>query len=128
MSENKITGGRLPDAELDVMLAVWQCEAPVTTARVAMLLPAERKWKTATLLSFLSRLEKRGFIQAEKQGREYVYTPLVDRDAYLGELTRDFFEGVHGGSIESLLSALYGDEPIPDEALDGLLSWLEGRS
>ena len=86
MSENKITGGRLPDAELDVMLAVWQCEAPVTTARVAMLLPAERKWKTATLLSFLSRLEKRGFIQAEKQGREYVYTPLVARDAYLGEL------------------------------------------
>ena len=128
MSENKITGGRLPDAELDVMLAVWQCEAPVTTARVAMLLPAERKWKTATLLSFLSRLAKRGFIQAEKQGREYVYTPLVDRDAYLGELTRDFFESVHGGSIESLLSALYGDEPIPDEALDGLLSWLEGRS
>ncbi|MCR4906966.1 MAG: BlaI/MecI/CopY family transcriptional regulator [Clostridiales bacterium] len=127
MSEMESAFSRLPDAELDVMLAVWRCEAPVTTARVAVLLPEARNWKTATLISFLSRLEKRGFLRAEKEGREYVYTPLVDRNEYLGNLTRDFISRVHGGSIGSMLDALFGKEPIPDEVLDGLLSWLEGR-
>lgn len=127
MEDEKIEAGRLPEAELDVMLAVWRCEPPVTTARVAMLLPDSRQWKTATLSSFLVRLERRGFLLAEKQGREYVYTPLVGRDAYVGSLTREFLNRVHGGSVASLLGALEDGGPISDEVLDGLLAWLESR-
>ena len=125
------TGGGLPhipDAELDVMLALWRCEPPATTAKIALLLPEDRQWKTPTLLSFLTRLEKRGFLTAEKRGREYVWTPLVMREDYVPALTRDFFERVHGGSVGSLMKALEEDGTIPGEILDGLLAWLEERS
>ena len=118
---------RLPEAELDAKLAVWKCEPPVTTARVMLQVDPARRWKTATLLSFLGRLEKRGFLSSEKLGREYRYTPLVDRDAYFAALSGDFFRRVHGNSLGSFLASVYGTGPIPEEALDDLTRWLESR-
>ena len=50
---------RLPDAELEVMQALWsQTQYPVTTAELLPRL-AEHRWQTATLLKLLSRLEDR---------------------------------------------------------------------
>ena len=126
MDGEKTAAGRLPDAELEVMLAVWRCAPPVTTARQMLLTDPDRNWKTSTVISFLERLKNRGFLSAEKQGREYVWTPAVSREEYVGSLTREFFARVHGGSVASLMSSLFPDGLSPEDA-DGLLLWLEER-
>lgn len=126
MDGEKTTAGRLPDAELEVMLAVWRCAPPVTTARLMLLTDPERGWKTSTVISFLERLKTRGFLSAEKRGREYEWTPLVSREDYIGPLTREFFARVHGGSVESLMSSLFPGGLSAGDA-DGLLRWLEAR-
>lgn len=70
---------RLPDAELEVMQALWRQEKyPVSSAALMEEL-AGRRWQTATLLKLLSRLEERGFVKREKEGRNNLYTPLVRR-------------------------------------------------
>lgn len=127
MDAEKTAAGRLPDAELEVMLAVWRCAPPVTTARVMMLTDPDRGWKTSTVISFLDRLKNRGFVEAEKQGREYVWRPLISRKDYVGEATRAFFSRVHGGSVESLMDALFPDGLSPADA-DALLRWLDGMN
>ena len=119
---------RLPDAELEVMLAVWKCDPPVTTARLARLIEAERNWKTPTLISFLERLRQRGFLGAEKIGREYVYTPLVDRNEYVAELSRSFFERVHGASVASLMESVFSGRDFSGTDAEELLGWLEKRA
>ena len=124
MDGEKTAAGRLPDAELEVMLAVWRCAPPVTTARLMLLTDPERNWKTSTVISFLERLKNRGFLEAEKQGREYVWTPLISREEYIVPLTREFFTRVHGGSVESLMTALFPDGLNAGDA-DELLRWLE---
>ena len=118
---------RLPDAELEVMLAVWKCDPPATTARLSRLIGPDRRWKTPTLISFLDRLQTRGFLRAEKVGREYVYTPLVDRNAYVAELSRSFFERVHGGSVASLMEAVFSGYEFDARDAEELLGWLETR-
>ena len=68
---------RLPDAELEVMQALWAVpEYPARTSDLAARL--DRDWKAPTLLKLLSRLEERGFVRGEKAGRVNLYTPLVD--------------------------------------------------
>ncbi|MBR4206252.1 MAG: BlaI/MecI/CopY family transcriptional regulator [Clostridia bacterium] len=116
---------KLPDAELETMLAVWNCEPPVTTARIMRLIDPERSWKTPTLISFLQRLEKRGFLSSEKHGREYVYEAKISRQAYIGELTRSFLLKAHGGSLFSFLTSAYGEEGLSGDAVDDLLLFLE---
>ena len=124
MDGEKTAAGRLPEAELAVMLAVWRCAPPVTTARVMLLTDPGRGWKTSTVISFLDRLKNRGFLSAEKQGREYVWQPLVSQDEYVGAVTREFFAKVHGGSVESLMGALF-PEGLSRADADALLRWLD---
>ena len=79
---------RLPDAELEVMQALWRQEKyPVSSAALMEEL-AGRRWQTATLLKLLSRLEERGFVKREKEGRNNLYPPLVRREDYLSAESR----------------------------------------
>ena len=119
------TGAKLPDAELEVMLAVWQCTPPVTTARLMRILERSHQWKTPTVISFLDRLKTKGFLRAERKGREYEYEPLVSREEYVVPLTEDFFRRVHGASVYALMDALFRNRPFSDSDAAELLRWLE---
>ena len=52
---------KLPDAEMEIMLAVWDLEVPVTSSALMEAVGKRRNWKAPTLISFLGRLESRGF-------------------------------------------------------------------
>ena len=110
---------RLPDAELEVMQALWSLgEYPAHTADIAARL--NRDWKAPTLLKLLSRLEERGFVRGEKAGRVNLYTPLVEREAYVEEESRSFLERLHGGSLSSLVAALCPDTRLTEEDVAAL--------
>ena len=110
---------RLPDAELEVMQALWSIGSyPAHTADIAAHL--QRDWKAPTLLKLLSRLEERGFVQAQKEGRANVYTPLVDREDYLRTESRSFLARLHGGSLSSLVTALYPETKLTQEDVEEL--------
>ena len=60
---------RLPDAELEVMQAVWACEAPVARADIDAKLKDTHPMALTTLLTVLTRLADKGFLRIKKQGR-----------------------------------------------------------
>ena len=116
--------GRLPDAELEVMQALWALESyPAHTADIAEKL--DKSWKAPTLLKLLSRLEERGFVAGSKEGRANVYAPLVAREDYLASESRSFLERVHGGSLSSLMTALYLETKLSEEDVAALERILE---
>lgn len=115
---------RLPDAELEVMQALWSLDAyPAHTGDIAARL--DRDWKAPTLLKLLSRLEDRGFVRGEKAGRANLYTPLVAREDYLKAESRSFLQRLHGGSLPSLVAALYPDAKLTQEDIAALERILE---
>ena len=105
---------RLPDAELEVMKALWSLgDYPAHTGELAAKL--DKDWKAPTLLKLLSRLEERGFVAGSKEGRTNAYTPLVKEADYLASESRSFLERVHGGSLSSLMAALYPETKLTKE-------------
>jgi len=115
---------QLPDTEFDVMCAVWTGELPITTGYLMQVLGTERNWKTPTLISFLQRLEERGFLASVKRGRERCYFPLADKSRYLEAATRRFMERYHGGSFISLMDTVFPGRTLTDADVDALLDWL----
>ena len=115
---------QLPDTEYDVMCAVWAGELPITTGYLMQVLGNGRNWKTPTLISFLQRLEERGFLASVKRGRERCYFPLADRKKYMEAVTKRFMEKYHGGSFISLMDAIFPERTLTDEDTDALLDWL----
>lgn len=97
---------RLPDTELEVMQAVWECPAPVERAQIEAILEQRHPMAMTTLLTLLTRLSDRGFLRIEKAGRRSRYTPLVSREAYLAAQSRTFFHKLCGGSVSAFASAL----------------------
>ena len=89
---------RLPDAELEVMQAVWACEAPVARADIDAKLKDTHPMALTTLLTVLTRLADKGFLRIEKQSRSARYIPLVSREEYLAQQSRRFLEKLCGAA------------------------------
>ena len=99
---------RLPDAELEVMKALWSLERyPAHTGEIA------------------ARLDKSWKAPGTKEGRANGYTPLVEERDYLARESRSFLERVHGGSLSSLVASLYPEVSLTQEDLAALERILE---
>ncbi len=118
---------KLPDAEFDVMDAIWQGTPPLTTSFLMQKIGHKKGWKAPTLISFLVRLEERGFITSFKNGKERYYVPIAEREKYVRLVTESFIERYHHNSFVSVLNSLYQEKGLSDDDIDALLEWLKSR-
>ena len=86
----------LPALELEVMKVLWQL-GTATVGQVQIELRRRRPFAYTTIMTVLDRLAKKGAVSRQKQGRGYLYTPVLSRDAALRQaverVMRDFFDG-----------------------------------
>ena len=115
---------RLPDSELEVMQAVWRCEAPVSRKDIEAVLLPQRPMALTTLLTLLTRLAEKGFLRIDKAGRGSVYTPLVTEQAYLAGQSNRFFTKLCGRNLSTFAAALC-DGGLSAEELAELKKLLE---
>ncbi len=115
---------KLPDTELEVMQALWACTSPATRMDVEALLTTTHPMAPTTLLTLLSRLAEKEFIQIQKEGRTTHYIPLITREDYLATQSRRFIDTLCGGKISTFATALC-HSGISKEELDELRRILE---
>ena len=114
---------KLPDAEFEIMKAVWQVDLPATSAKLMEQLGNERAWKLQTLHTLLNRLTDRGFLRTEKLGKERRYYPLVSKSDYLDHETKQFVRQYHEGSVLNLVNTAYNGESLSEKDIDELVKW-----
>lgn len=118
---------KLPDAEYEVMQAIWAGKPPLNTAYLMEKVGRSHGWKAPTLISFLVRLEERGYISSYKQGKERCYLPVADQQTYLRCVTEQFIRRYHDGSFVRMMDALYRDKKLSESDIDELLQWLKTK-
>lgn len=115
---------RLPDAELEVMQAIWACTPPVARTEIDKRLRDTHPMALTTLLTVLTRLSEKGFIRIEKVGRSARYIPLISRHDYLAQQSRRFLHQLCGGSLSTFAQALC-DSGLSREEVEELRDLLE---
>ena len=118
-------GKRLPDAELEVMQAIWSLEPPVTAAAVQQ--RVSKEWKATSVLTFLSRLCDKGFLSCEKEGRQNYYTPLVSRETYPQRESTSFVRRLCGGSVKNLVASLSDAGALTEQDIEDLRAFLDAQ-
>jgi Predicted transcriptional regulator len=120
---------RLPDAEFEIMKAVWSFDMPVTAAIIKNNLDWEKSWKVQTVIAMLNRLINKGFLTTEKKA-ERTYIPLITQEEYLKWETENFLKQYHSGSFFSLFSALQGSKlsSKEQEELSNILNKMREKS
>ena len=109
----KDTPKRLPDAELEVMKALWQAGEPLTRPELEARL-AQHHWASTTLLALLARLEAKGCVAREKQGRGYLYRAALSRRDYLPVESRSALARLFEGSAKNLVAAMAESDALTD--------------
>ena len=119
---------KLPDAEFEVMKAVWENEAPTTSIKIMEQLGNGKGWKAPqTAITLLLRLVDRGFLRTEKNGKEREYYPLVAREDYLKFETQNFMKTYHGNSFASFVSAFCDNAGISEKHMEEIIRIVEER-
>ena len=124
---NPTTFTRLPDAELDVMQALWQAGRPTRPSQLLEALRDKRDWSLSTLQVLLTRLHEKGFVTLTCEKRFHYYAPAVGEAEYRVGETRSFLERRHGGSVKSLMAALVECRGITADDLDEIAHMLDRK-
>lgn len=115
---------RLPESELDIMLAVWNGGEKGSTAP-EVLEKLERPLTASALHSYLKRLEEKGFLSCVKEGKVNRYTPLVSKEQYQEREGRSVLDKLYDSSLKRFAAALYDGGALSQEDLDELREFLD---
>lgn len=118
---------RLPDSELEIMLIIWDLNKPVTRFEIEEQMDEERKLSPTTVLSFLSRLQEKGFLEVQKSGKNNVYIALIDKEKYMQTESRNILKRLYQNSAKNFLAALYDGDSLSDEDLKELEDYINNK-
>ncbi len=93
----------ISDAEAILMELLWQ-SSPLTTEQLLVRVQDSQGWQEGTVKSLLNRLLNKGAISAEREGRKYLYSPVLTRDAYVTEQSTSLLDRLFGGRVAPLVA------------------------
>lgn len=116
---------RLPDSELDIMLILWSHEPPMSRPEIEKIVNEKKKLSPTTILTLLSRLEKKKFVSVEKQGKLNLYTPLISQEEYQRNESKNILEKLYGNSLKKFVVSLYGGKKLDREKIQELSEFIQ---
>lgn len=114
---------RISESEKLVMEVLWR-ESPLTSSDVVEQMAAEG-WNEKTVKTYLNRLVKKQVLCFEKDGRRYLYSPIVQRDVFLAEESKGFLSKVFHGDMKELLATFVHNKQLSRQELDYLEKLLQ---
>lgn len=115
---------RLPDSELDIMLILWNYKPPMSRLEIEQVVNQKRPLASTTILTLLSRLEKKQFVSVKKEGKVNYYTPLVSQEEYRQNESKNVLEKLYGNSLKKFVASLYQGKQMDEGDIRELSDFL----
>ena len=118
---------QISEAEFQVMKIVWE-HAPVSTNQVTEYLTRTTKWSPKTIQTMLKRLVQKKALTYDKEGRVFIYTPLIGHEDYVHQESRHFLQRFYNGNVVSMVTAFLDMEELSQQEVDELKELLTAHS
>ena len=118
---------QISEAEFQVMKIVWE-HAPVSTNQVTEYLTRTTKWSPKTIQTMLKRLVQKKALTYDKEGRVFIYTPLIGQEDYVNQESRHFLQRFYNGNVVSMITAFLDMEELSQQEVDELKELLTAHS
>ena len=109
----------LSPLENAVMQIVWD-DQPLSAEVVREKMDKTHGLKASTVRTLLRRLEDKGYVTHEVEGRTYIYRSVVKQTNVAASAVRSIVDRFCAGSVEDLLVGLVDDKQISPERLQEL--------
>lgn len=94
---------QISEAESVVMEVLWR-RGTLQAEEVVAALADTREWQEATIKTLLNRLLKKGAVAAEKDGRRYRYSAVLQRGDWQQREADSLVDRLFGGRIAPLVA------------------------
>ena len=106
----------LSDGEWILMKALWE-SAPMTITQLTAAMKETTGWSKHTIISMLSRLEAKGVVTYESNGRAKLYSPVLRQEDAVQRETSRFLEKVYNGRLGVMLNTMMNSRQLTEEDL-----------
>lgn len=107
------------------MLVLWNGTPPMTRPEIEKVINTKKNLAPTTILSLLTRLEAKNFVEVTKQGKMNLYIPLVSQTDYQAHESRSVLEKLYGNSLKKFVTSLYQGKKISSEEIQDLSDFLK---
>ncbi|GAC12748.1 BlaI/MecI/CopY family transcriptional regulator [Aliiglaciecola lipolytica] len=106
-------------SELKVLNALWQ-SYPCSASEIVDRLDNQLEWHEKTVKTLLGRLVKKQAISFQKDGRRYLYSPLIEQKDFQQTESKHFLDRIFGGRVSPLIASFANQEKLKQEDIDQL--------
>lgn len=85
------------------MEVIWETH-PIATEDIVAALAGRQTWQEATIKTLLNRLLKKGALSAVREGRRYLYSPLLEREDWISSESESLLERLFAGRVAPLVA------------------------
>lgn len=117
---------QISQAEFVVMDIVWKY-APISTNDVVDRLARETEWSPKTIQTMLSRLEKKGVIAHKKDGRIFVFYPLIAKEKYSEAEGKSYLNRFFDGVLNEMVVSFLNSSELTSDDIDELQALLDAK-
>src|ERR1700689_3701519 len=109
----------LTDLENEVMQAVWD-GGTCTVEAVHRIVSGKRNLKETTTRTLMRRLERKGYLKHESEGRAYIYRAAEPARSLAARAVRQIIDRFCQGSVEELVSGMVEAKVLSKQEIDRL--------
>jgi len=106
------------------MDVLWR-RHPLSADDVIRELATVARWRATTVKTLLARLSAKGAIASVRDGRRYLYHPLLKREDYLFGASKGLLDRLFGGRIAPLVAQFSQRQPLNRDDLAELERLIE---
>ena len=115
---------KISSAESVVMEALWR-RSPLTSEAIIAEVGAPQDWTEGTVKVLISRLLKKKAIAAVADGRRYLYSPLISRQAYVQTESQGLLDRLFGGRLAPLVTHFSEADTLSEADIADLKALIE---
>lgn len=115
---------QISEAESIVMDVLWRTH-PLAAEDVVAALGDAQQWQEATIKTLLNRLLNKGAIAAAKDGRRFLYSPVLQREDWVHGESQGLLERLFGGRVAPLVAHFSQHDKLSQADIAALRKLLE---
>lgn len=117
---------QISDAEWRVMQVVWG-NSPITANEVIDQLKDNSDWKPKTIKTLIRRLVDKKVLGFQKDGKAYLYYPIVSENEGIRAESETFLKKVFNGSLNLMMANFIEADRLSEEDIKELKRIINGR-
>jgi len=116
----------LTDLENSIMSVIWT-DGPSSVEAVHQIVSRKHKLKETSVRTLLRRLERKGYLEHEPDGRAYIYRATEPARGLAARAVRQIIDRLCQGSVEELVTGMVDAKVLSNGELDQLARFVEAH-